>query len=343
MNIFGQEGESNLLKMIPENKIAGVLKAVKTAFGTEQFSTPVPLLKGLSSAQLYKIVVKDTACVLRIITRTDEMANPSNYLEPMTLAAAQSLCPPLYYFSEEDRILLTGYIEAHPFARIRALKEMPLLIRKLHDLPKFKGRLNYFNAMEGFMKRFLQTHMLPEETTREVVEIYQRIASVYPTQKALEWVSSHNDLKVENIIFDGIRPWIVDWESAFLNDPYLDLAVFGNFVIYNDLEESEYLSGYFGSRPTPYQSARYFLLGQMLHVYYFTFLMLAGFEGKPVSPPLMGKLDFYSFHNRIWQGDIRIEAPEIKRQYGWVHLQEFLRKCATPRHAVSLAILASGS
>ena len=59
-------------------------------------------------------------------------------------------------------------------------------------------------------------------------------------------VSSHNDLKPQNIRFDGKHIWLVDWESAFLNDRYADLAVVANFFVKDEAHEEEYLTTYFG-------------------------------------------------------------------------------------------------
>jgi hypothetical protein len=60
-------------------------------------------------------------------------------------------------------------------------------------------------------------------------------------------VSSHNDFfKPDNILFDGHRLWLVDWEAAFLNDRYADLAVVASLVVTNDAEERVYLQEYFG-------------------------------------------------------------------------------------------------
>jgi hypothetical protein len=53
-------------------------------------------------------------------------------------------------------------------------------------------------------------------------------------------------LKPENILFDGSRVWLVDWEAAFLNDRYFDLAMVANFVVTNDAEENAFLQTYFG-------------------------------------------------------------------------------------------------
>jgi thiamine kinase-like enzyme len=39
------------------------------------------------------------------------------------------------------------------------------------------------------------------------------------------WVSSHNDSIPSNILFDGDRLWLIDWESAYRNDPLVDVAI----------------------------------------------------------------------------------------------------------------------
>ena len=38
-------------------------------------------------------------------------------------------------------------------------------------------------------------------------------------------VSSHNDAHPGNLLFDGQRLWLIDWESAYRNDPLVDLAI----------------------------------------------------------------------------------------------------------------------
>ena len=96
-------------------------------------------------------------------------------------------------------------------------------------------------------------------------------------------VSSHNDFfKPDNILFDGQRVWLVDWEAAFLNDRYADLAVVANLVVTNDAEERVYLQEYFGQPPDEYQLARFFLMQQIAHMFYAMAFLLLGSAGKPV-------------------------------------------------------------
>jgi hypothetical protein len=37
--------------------------------------------------------------------------------------------------------------------------------------------------------------------------------------------SSHNDPVPRNILFDGVRLWLIDWESACRNHPLVDVAI----------------------------------------------------------------------------------------------------------------------
>jgi thiamine kinase-like enzyme len=58
----------------------------------------------------------------------------------------------------------------------------------------------------------------------------EQITNVYPRNEE-DLVPSHNDLKPENILYDGNKVWLSDWEAAFTNDRYSDLAIIANFVI----------------------------------------------------------------------------------------------------------------
>lgn len=56
--------------------------------------------------------------------------------------------------------------------------------------------------------------------------------------------------------------WLVDWQAAFVNDRYFDLAVAANFVVTSDGDECTCLEQYFGQRPDKFQRARFFLMLQ---------------------------------------------------------------------------------
>jgi hypothetical protein len=151
--------------------------------------------------------------------------------------------------------------------------------------------------------------------------------------------SSHNDLfKPDNIIFDGRRVWLVDWEAAFLNDRYADLAVLANMLVTGDSEERTYLREYFGQPPDDYQLARLFLARQVTHIFYAMAFLLLGSSAKPVdwNQAVPG---FSEFHRRFWAGDIELKDSEAKITYGRIHLERLLSNIGQPRYREALRIV----
>ena len=72
----------------------------------------------------------------------------------------------------------------------------------------------------------------------------------------LELRPCHNDVLPGNLIDDGTRIRIVDWEYAGMGDPFFDL---GNFSINNDLtpdEDAALLAAYDRGDPRPDRLAR---------------------------------------------------------------------------------------
>ena len=325
--------------MIPENKQSAVEKALLSAFGVNEFDDIQQLTKGLSSALIFKIMVRGHPYLLRVITRTDAIADPAFYYNCMQVAVGKNLAPPIYYLSVDDRVSITGFITEQPFPISEAREKLATLLQQLHSLPKFPFRINYFSSMEGFMKKFQASGILPENVTKDLFNLYEHIAIIYPRNDQENWVSCHNDLKPENIIFDGLRPWLVDWEAAFLNDRYLDLAYVANFVVTNYDDEVNFLERYFGEAVNEYRHAQFFLMQQILHIYAFTLFTLTGSPGQPIEPDKIDSTDFRTFHDRIWNGEIDLSINEAKLQYARVHMEQVLHNAQTKRFDDSLRIL----
>jgi aminoglycoside phosphotransferase (APT) family kinase protein len=143
-------------------------------------------------------------------------------------------------------------------------------------------------------------------------------------------VSCHSDLKPENILYDGQRVWLIDWQGAFVNDRYFDLAVVANFVVTNDGDEWTYLEQYFGQRPDEYQRARFFLMRQVVHMFYAAVFLLLGSAGKPISRA-ENLPSFGDFHRRIWAGEVSLADNDLKILYGMVHWEQLVQNMRRTR------------
>ncbi len=329
--------------MIPEVKKEAVACALQEAFGVPEFEGIERLTAGMSAAQVFRIVVEGRPYLLRVILNTAAapgpgQGDPTRQFACMRSAAEVWIAPRVWYTSIEDGISITDFVEAQAFPIREALALIPAALQKLHALPPFPRAVNYLDAVDGFVRRFQAARTLPESETAQLFQEYARVASVYPRNDS-EMVSSHNDLKPENILFDGDRVWLVDWEAAFLNDRYFDLAVVANFVVTNDAEEETYLKTYFGEAPGEYRLARFYLMRQIAHMSYAMVFMLIGSRGKAIEfeTPVP---DFRDFHNRIWAGEVSLVSDDTKLQYARVHMKQILQNMRADRFQNALRIVA---
>ena len=324
--------------MIPAEKQAAVTHAMQVAFGTAEMESITPITIGLSTALTYKIVVLGKAYLLRVTTRTDAVSDPTHYYKCMQPAAEAGIAPRVLYASIPGRISITDFIDAKPFTMAQARGMMPVLLQRLHALPPFPYRVNYLDVSNTYVQKYKALNLLPESYALVFTQ-YEKIAAVYP-RTTDDWVACHTDLKKDNILYDGEKVWLVDWEAAFLNDRYVDLAAIANFIITNREEETAFLAAYFGEAPTPYQCARFFLMQQVIHLFCFCLCASIAGGGQPVDlhQPVPG---FHDFHNGLWEANITLGDNTGKLKYALVHLQKFIHNMQLPRFEESLLIVAN--
>ena len=198
--------------------------------------------------------------------------------------------------------------------------------------------INKGAAVDGFIQRFQVANILPKGESEELFDRYAQVAAVYPHHDP-DMVSSHNDFfKPDNILFDGHRVWLVDWEAAFLNDRYADLAVVTNLVVTINAEESVYLQGYFGKPPDQYQLARFFLAQQVAHIFYAMVYLLLGSSGKPIDWSETVP-EFRDFHRRMSADEVNLKDKQMKIVYGRVHWEQLLQSVRQARFNEAVRIV----
>jgi len=313
--------------MIPQEKTTVVARALLEAFGTSQIDDVQKMTRGLSSDLVFRIVVRGSPYLLRIMTRMDEINDPLRVFTCMKVAADAGLAPRVHYTNAEDGIAIIDWIDAVHFPLDEARVRLPATLRRLHALAPFPKAFNYVTAHRFFVWRLRAAGLLPTDEAEPVFHRYAQLCAVYP-QLDEDVVSCHMDLKPENVLFDGKRVWLIDWMAAHRNDRYFDLSVVANFVIQNDADELTYLEQYFGQPPNAHQLARFFLMRQALHMLSAAVFLLLGSGGKPISQSA-DLPSFRDFHQRIWAGEIDLADNELKVVYGRVH---WAKLCENTRH-----------
>src|SRR5580704_16569946 len=103
--------------MIPEDKKPAVERGLREAFGGKEFEDIQMLTAVLSSALIFRIVVQGRPYLLRVIMRTDAIADPTRQFACMKAGEKAGLAPRIWYTNVEDRISITDFVNAKPFPK----------------------------------------------------------------------------------------------------------------------------------------------------------------------------------------------------------------------------------
>jgi thiamine kinase-like enzyme len=335
--------------MIPQERSAAVTQALRETFGVTEFEDIRKMTKGHAGALKFRIVVQGRPYLLRIIMLKNSILGPTRQFTCMRGAAEAGLAPHVWYTNTEDQVSITDFVEEVPFPANEALVRMPTLLRALHALPPFPEGVHHLDttcmflmhkgaAADGFIQKFQEANILSQSECQELLGWHAQVSAVYPHHDQ-DMVSSHNDLfKPDNILFDGNRVWLVDWEAAFRNDRYADLAVVANLLVTNNTEEKLYLQSYFGQTPDEYQLARFFLMQQIVHMFYAIAFLLLGSSGQPVDWSQKVP-EFHAFQRRMWAGEINVSDKDTKIVYGKVHWERLVQNMRQTRFDEALRIV----
>jgi len=82
-------------------------------------------------------------------------------------------------------------------------------------------------------------------------EFLQLAADLEKTQPPLPIIFGHNDFLPANILDDGERLWLIDFEYAGFSTAMFDLAGLASNAGFSDEQSQELLARYFGEKPSP--------------------------------------------------------------------------------------------
>ena len=331
--------------VIPPSHRAAVDRALFTAFRTTELDAVVPLSGGLSGALIFRIRVGGIAYLLRIEGTRDFFRDPERWYRCMEIAAGALLAPRVRYADAEDGVAIMEFIQERPLSleyagtRTDLLVEMGQTLRALHAAPAFPRLVDYLEGIDALIARFQGFDLMAPEASAELFGLQARLRSVYRTGPR-DMVSSHNDLNPRNILYDGARLWLVDWESSFLADRYVDLAALANVFASDAGEEAVLLRTYLGAAPDAVQGARLYLMRQVNHLFY-ALIFLNGVGEERPSERLDGRRarSLTNIHQALGAGEFALESLEGRIEYGLSRFDAALQGMRAPRFAEALALV----
>jgi thiamine kinase-like enzyme len=223
---------------------------------------PEPLGGGISN---HNFLVEDGGT--RFMVRIGDDVEVHNVLRRFELAASRAahaagISPEVVHV--EPGAIVFRFIEGRTLtpAEVRdpaMLGRVLPLVRRCHlVIPKhFRGPAPFFwvfQAIRDYAQR------LRQDRSRMVPELPRLLAAADKLEEAIgpiELVFGHNDLLAANLIDDGARLWLVDWEYGGFNSPLFDL---GGLASNNELtpeQEDWLLEGYYGAPVTAQLRRRY--------------------------------------------------------------------------------------
>ena len=319
-----------MLTSIPETRIEAVDRALMGAFGTMVLESVTPISGGLSGSGLFRIRVGGIAYVLRIEPPVHSFGDPARGFVCMRTAAEAFLAPRVRYADPADGVAIMDLVAQRSLALDYPGDGKPLIIelaqavRSLHATAPFPPLVDYMDGMQMVIGQQLQSGLLDPSVFRVLLGHYGELAAVYRTTDS-DRVSSHNDLNPGNVLYDGSRLWLVDWEASFLADRYVDLATIAGWFIHDQAGEDLLLGTYFGAAPTPEQHARFTVMQQVNHVFYGMIMLNGAAAERPgvrmrdqdLSGPSLTAL-----RARLTTGDFTLQAWDDRIAYGKARLAE---------------------
>jgi thiamine kinase-like enzyme len=220
---------------------------------------PQPLTGGITNVNF---VVEDAGEKFVVRVGGDIPLHQVMRFNELTASHAAGVSPEVVY--AEPGALVLRYIEGKTFAPEDVRKPQNLaaivdLIRRVHrDMPKFlRGPALIFWVFH-VLRDYAAT--LRDGGSRMAPDLPRLMKAADGLEAAVgpvDLVYGHNDLLSANLLDDGERLWLIDWDYAGFNSPLFDLSNLASNNEFTPEMEDWLLQAYFGEPPGAAMRRRY--------------------------------------------------------------------------------------
>lgn len=185
-----------------------------------------------------------------------------------TLLSAQGIAPKVIFYSPREGVLVTDFIESNGrkinLRDKEKLQKFCRMISFVHDLPvQFSTKFCPITTIRQYAENSLILKIkLPLSLLNSLLlhleELEKFLSTTEPILKPC-----HLDLHAGNVLDDGKKLWLIDWEYAAMGDPFFDLATAASVENFSDLEMHELLDDYL-SRNSTAEEWKYFYCMRIL-------------------------------------------------------------------------------
>jgi aminoglycoside phosphotransferase (APT) family kinase protein len=324
------------LDLIPDSHRATAQAALAATFGAADLKALTPVAGGASGALTYRAEIGGRAYLLRLETARDGLRDPHRSYPCMRAAADAGIAPPLHHADPTAGVAIMDFLPErplteHPGGAEGVARELGGLLARLQATPAFPALLTYPAMLERMLA--MVGGLFAEGLLTPHIAAFETIRAAYPWDAAM--VSSHNDPNPRNLLFDGQRLWLIDWEIAFRNDPMADVAIVANEFATTPELETVLLSAWLGRAPDRAVHARLTLMRRLVSLYYgcLIFSTLIG-RIRPETDLRAPAPD--AFRQDVAEGRIVLGSPECMRILGKMHLARLAADLDDPAFKAAL-------
>jgi thiamine kinase-like enzyme len=241
------------------------LLAVPVFQGVDLVAEPLP--GGLTNRN-FKVTAGGRVYVARLSSPSSSLLaidRPAEYANSVA-AAASGVAPAVAGYAPEAGVLVVEWVEGRTLTEddVRAGAVLPRIARacrQLHEGPRFVGTFDMFEVQRQYLDVVTERGFRLPPRYLEFMPVVDRMRAAL-SARPVRTVPCNNDLLAANLIDDGERLWLIDYEYSGNNDPCFEL---GNIWSEADLDLDQLdllVTEYFG-RPSRAKVARARLLGLM--------------------------------------------------------------------------------
>ena len=318
---------ANPIDAAPADRRDAVRRALGAAFPGAEPEALEPMAPGASGAKVFRLMVEGRAWVLRLDPPADIHRDPARQYSCMAIAAAVGLAPALAHVDVGEGLSITRLVAQRPadppLSRPRRLAAIALSLKRLHAAPSFPGVVDYRAGMDGLVAGLGRPGLLAPDAQAKVLALWLELAAAYPWGDAP--VSSHIDLNPSNVIFDGARPWIVDWEASGATDRFVDLAALANWFATDEAEVGQVLDAYFDGNADEAARTRLALMRRINQLFYGAMLLSAAAAERSGPPIASSDLETAPPVSAMHGEMPTIATWEGRRKFGLAFLANALR------------------
>jgi len=303
--------------------------ALKAAFGARPIDGISPVAGGNTTALVLKVQVGGRSYLLRVEGEPSPLRNPHQY-ESMRIAAETGIAPKILHLDEAARVVVMDFVEPRPLlgypGGLHGLAHgLGELLQRLQASPVFPHFVDYPDIVGRLFAHVRRTSLFAAGLLDIHAEHLKRVRQTY--NEGLErLVSSHNDFHPGNLLFDGQRLWLVDWESAYRNDPMVDLATLIDSFAFSPEIEGIMVKTWLGDAPDEAFCRRLATVRALTRLYYAgVFLSGSAASQTRTAPDTdLSVPTLEGFKKSVRDRELGANSPETIHTLGKMYLASFL-------------------